>query len=188
MGFAPTFTPRYKVTYKAAGIQHVSYMRTARDTAIAAVITEGQTLYHDIFSSLATRLANDFVFLSAEVADQDTDIFDPAPVPTGVIGVVDIVTGQWSPSKRCSFISFRGRGHGARARISLFGFDINTDTSTQLGADGVVTEAEFAGISGALTSLNDHARSANGSPAIFYRNVFYKRHDKLLRKVRRGLI
>jgi len=185
---AANFTGRYRAHYIAAGVQHSILIRAPRGADLATVITNGQNGAAGVFAPTTALLADDFAWLSAEVALEDTEIFDPAPTPSAVLGTVDFATGNWSARKRVSGLTFSGRSAGSRARFTLYGLDINGDLSTDIGANGIITVAEFSAIDGIVTSANTHNFAGNGEPASFYRRGTHKVNDKLLKLVRRGFI
>lgn len=186
--YAPSFTPRYRAHYIAAGVSHTIQIRAARDTSVASTITNGTDCLFAVFDALAGDLADDFAWVSAEVADQDTDVFTPAAVPAAVTGTNDWVGDSWSAKKRCSFIHVSGRAAGSRTSVMIFGLDIDSDFAVNTGGDGIITTAELGGLADVVTALNAHAHAGSGATALFYARATHKVHDRLLKLVRRGLI
>jgi len=74
--YSPDFTPRYKARYRAAGIEHTTQIRGPRDDSLFVLLGRGAHLY-DMFNNLAPRLADDFSWISAEYAMNDTELRRP---------------------------------------------------------------------------------------------------------------
>lgn len=186
--FAANFTGRYKAKYKVAGVEHVIQVRSPRGASLSSIASEGRTCLFEIFSAVVSILADDFVWISAEVADQNSNTFLPTTPPSAVTGTVDFVAGLWSARKRVSALTFSGRAEGSKGRISMYGLDIDGDLSTDIGADGLVTPAELSDINTIVASLNGRACAGSGDHAIYSTQATHKVNDRLLRDVRKGTI
>lgn len=185
MAFARWFTPRYRARYVAAGMTHWVQVRSPRDSAIATAIANGQAAAADLFTGLAAILADDFLWLAAEVADQDTDEFNPCPTPVAVVGTIDWTTPRWSPMKRASGLTFSGRAQGSSTSLTAFGLDINTDLDTDIGGNGLVTAAELPAVVTIANNLETHAFAASGGACAFAQQATWKINDRLLADIRR---
>jgi hypothetical protein len=183
--YASNFTPRYKATYLAGGIQHTIQVREARGASFATVEARRGDL-HDIFNALASGLYDDFAWLSAEVALTDDDVFAPALTPTSVTGVID--GGTISAYKRCHGLTFTGRAAGSRGKFTMFGILLGTDQNTDEGANGVITAAEIAGVGTIAGIASAHFHAGSGALAVYPNAATYKVNDLLLRRVRKGTI
>lgn len=188
MGFAENFTGRYRAKYRAAGIEHTIMVRFGRGGSLSAIGSAGAALLHNIFSALDTELADDFEWISAEASEADTDFFSPAATPLAVTGARDFVTENWSPVKRVSGLTFSGRAPGSRARVTMFGINVNNITTAQIGGDGIVTPAELAGVATVASLLQGSVVANSNESAFFYGRATHKVNDHLLKLVRRGLI
>jgi hypothetical protein len=147
---------------------------------------EMKALFFNIFNAVAASLADDFVCTEHVIALTDSDIFLPAELPNAVTGTVDF--SAWSPVKRIRGLTFSGNSGGARARITMFGINLNEDGDTTSGADGLLLPAESAAVTTIVNELNSHAKGGNGLQATFHNRATIKANDRLLKLVRRGLI
>ncbi len=184
----PEFTGRYRAHYQAAGVTHAITIRATLGTSLSSIISSGRDACHDIFNAVAAHLADDFTWISAEVADEGSNSFAPATVPAAVTGLVDFAGDNWSPARRVSFVHLSGRAAGSRTGVMMFGLEVGGDFNIDRGADGIVTDSELPGIAAAAGVLSSHAAAGNGLSAAFYTRGTYKVHDRLLKLVRRGLI
>jgi hypothetical protein len=183
--YAPNFTPRWRGKYVAAGVEHTIQLRTARGASFAALDTAGPHV-SDVFSAFASLLADDFAWISAEIALTDSDVFSPGTIAPGVTGTVDATT--FSPIQKITATSFTGRSPGSRGRVSLYGVQWFVDVSGVDASNGVVTTAEFGGVGTAAGLLSSFFAANNGLPSAFPGRATIKENDHLLRLVRRGII
>lgn len=183
--FAPNFTPRYKVGYHVGGIDHSIQVRGPRGATAADMESKGHLL-HDAFNALAGALYSDFAWITAEYALTDSDLFIPITTPAAVTGVIS-PTGV-SAVTRIKGLTFTGRAPGSRARLTLFGIDVNDAVSTDIGANGVITVAESAGVGTIATLASSNFYANSGSQAIYPARATYKENDHLLKLVRKGTI
>lgn len=184
--YAPNFTPRYKLRYRAGGIEHTIQVRSERGATFAATENLKDTI-RACYQAVVARAYNDFVFLSAEIALTDSDVFSPAAIPLGLVGhVAD--PALFSAVARIRGLTFSGRAPGSRARFTMFGLAFSTDGPTALGGDGTILPAEEAGITTIANTATAAFRSGSGAGAIFPARGTYKVNDHLLRLVRKGVI
>lgn len=183
--YAPTFTPRWKGNYVAAGVQHSIQGRGPRGTTFSDMQFFAGFM-DELFGAVTAVLADDFAWVDASIALTDSDVFLPATTPTGVTGTVD--TTGIAPRKRIRALTFSGRTATGRSRISMFGIMLDDDLATDEGGDGLVTVAELAGIATIVTRLNSSYRGNSGDLAAWHNRGTYKENDHLLKLVRRGII
>jgi hypothetical protein len=184
--YAPTFTPRLRVKYKAGGISHSIQVRGPRGASLA---TMGGLVdpVANCFVALATYLFSDFAWISAEVALTDAESFAPVAV-SGIIPVGGVTLATQSAIQRIRGLTISGRAPGSRSRFTIFGVVFAESASTDIGADGVSSGAEVAGLVTIAGIANTYFKANSGDNAIWYTRGTYKRNDHLLKLVRRGTI
>lgn len=183
--YAPTFTPRYRVHYRAAGLEHSVQCRGPRGASAVAMTTRGNS-FHTIFNDLATRLADDFAWISADVALTDSDLWTPASVPASVTGVIALA--DFTIAQRITGTTFSGRAAGSKARFTLFGIQWVQATTTEAGNDFVVQGSEDGGVAAAVTEASGQFYAGSGAGALFYNRATIKPNDHLVKLARRGII
>jgi hypothetical protein len=184
--FAPTFTPRWKGNYVAAGVQHSIQGRGPRGTTFSDMQFFAGFM-NNLFGAVAAELADDFEWIDASIALTDSDVFLPATTPPATVtGLVD--TTGFAPRKRIRALTFSGRTSTGRARISMFGVMLDDDLATDDAGDGIVTPAELAAIGTIVGILNTSYRGNSGELASYHNRGTYKENDHLLKLVRRGII
>lgn len=182
--YAPNFTPRCRLKYHAAGIDHTIQARAARGSS--AAITSGlATHIYNCFQAMTLRLAADFAWISAEYALTDSDVFIPQSPPATPVGTQAVAT--LSLRQRAASTGIVGTTFGSRA--SLFFYGIFWGEGLGLQADnGRVTVAESAPLATILSEANANFRAGNGGNAIFHEYANIKINDHILALMRRGAI
>lgn len=183
--YAPTFTPRYRAKYRAGGLEHSVQIRGPRGASAISMTTRGNSLMA-VFNDLSTRLADDFAWISADVALTDSDVWIPASTPgsvTGVIAVADMTIAQ-----RITGTTFSGRAAGSKARLTLFGIQWVQATTTEAGNDFVVQGSEDGGVAAAVIECSGQFYANSGAGALFYNRATIKPNDHLVKLARRGII
>jgi hypothetical protein len=141
----------------------------------------------ELFDSLQTVLCEDLEWIEASIALTDSDVFEPATLPTVVTaGAIDPAT--LGPREKIRGLTFSGKGAQGRGRFTLFGAVFDDTGNSGVGIDGIITPAEYAGIGGVVTTANTYLHSAGGSLATWHNRATYKENDHLLALVRRGII
>lgn len=181
--YAPNFTPRSRLKYFAAGIEHTIQMRAARGT-VADVGAQKNSI-RACFNMMAALLADDFAWISAEYALTDSDDFFPTTLPAAVVGAVDVST--LSLQQRATSTNFNGRVAGSRAGIYFYGI-VWEDGQGSPRDNGRVTPAEIPLIASVVAELSGQAHAGNGVQAIFHSYANIKVNDHLLKLLRRGTI
>jgi hypothetical protein len=184
--FAPTFTPRWKGTYVAASVQHTLQLRGPRGASFSTM--DGyRDRAREVFDALHGDLCSDFAWVSAEVALTDSDVFLPATTPTvGMAGTNSL--SDYSPIDKISALTLSGRTDEGRSRFSIFGLLFLGSTPGDIGADGLVTTAEVAGLSSVIGTANTYFYGNSGQLAVWHNRATFKPNDHLLKLVRRGII
>jgi len=184
--YAPNYTPRLKVHYRAGGLDHSIQVRNARGTSFGDMqFMVGRI--HDLFLPLATVLYTDFAFVSTEIALTDDDVFVPASNPVAVTGTGPVYTTK-SIMARIRALTFSGKASGSRAVFRMFGIFLATDTSTDVAADGKITGIESGPVATIAALATANFRAGSGGAAIFPAVATYKENDHLLRLARKGAI
>jgi hypothetical protein len=182
--FAPNYTSRYLVKYRAAGRTHrmsVRYGLTLGPPPVGLVTT-----ISNVLTALAPVLVSDFAVLSAGYIQQATAIELPAPAPTAAGG-----TAAWTAGDSPRFISFTGRSiTGQPAAFYVYGVSLDPGTDAQVFAnDYRVLVSEQGDVEIAVNELNAPLVSitANDASEVIwnqYVNVAYNAYYQ--RKARRG--
>lgn len=183
--YAPTFTPRYRVKYRAAGIEHTVLCRGPRGANLVDMTTRGNS-FSTMFGALTAVLADDFEWISADVALTDEDTWAPTTVPATVTGVAPVA--NFTIMQRIMSTTFSGRAPGSKARFSLYGFAWTPATLANVAEDFILTGAEIAGIATIVTEASGHFFAGSGQAASFYNRATVKVNDFLLKKARRGIL
>jgi hypothetical protein len=147
--------------------------------------TRGNSL-STIYGFFDAQLADDFAWISADVALTDSDVFVPATVPAAVTGLSPIA--DFTPIRKITSATFSGRAEGSKARFSLYGLIWVLDDDAALGKDFIVTGAEYSAVADAVAEASGQFFAGSGQAASFYNQTTLKVNDFLLRKVRKGLI
>lgn len=184
--FAPTFTPRYKATYVAAGVQHSLTVRGPRGSLFASM--EANRIYiGQCFDALAATMAVDLAWISAAVALTDSDVFTPALTPP-VTTAGTIAVNLYTATQKITALTWSGKSIGGKSRFSIFGCRFLQDAVGTAAANGVITLAEFAAV-GTIKGIADVRFGASDGNTAVYRSVAtIKPNDHLLKLVRRGTI
>jgi len=187
--YAPNYTGRYRAHYVAAGIQHTAELRKNRGASPGAVTLLAGTL-HDAFAAWVSDLPTDFTWLSAEQADEDSDLFYPAPVPVAIAGVRNPNT--YTPMQKIVSTRFAARALGSRSSLSIYGIwwqftDVLDDANT-FAYNGIILPSEDGRVATTAAALNTQAFANSGGPTTWYSRATTKINDYWLRQLRRGVI
>ena len=185
--FAPSFTPRYRAHYHVCGIDHTIQLRKSLGASPASTALLAGTLA-SMFTAAAALLCDDFAWISAEQADQGSDLFYPSTMPAPVTGLKAI--GVFTPFQKATHTRFAGRSLGSRAAAEMFGiwweFSNRVDDTGQAAYDGIVTPAEVPFIGTIVTLLTGQAFSVKGDATSWYPRATVKVNDFWLKAVRKG--
>jgi len=184
--YAPNFTPRYKLFYKAGGINHTIQVRGLRGASLGTMDAVGAQLSACFNAIPVASKYTDLVALSAETALTDSDVFVPAIVTALNAGT--IVPATLSPTQRIRGLTFNGRSPGSRAKFTIFGVTFDTQAAGVAGSDSVILTAEFASIGTIAGIATTNFKANSGEAAVFPGRATYKENDHLLRLVRKGTI
>jgi len=185
--FAPSFTPRYIVTYRSARRVHNIMMRGLITETESATVTRGQTYIHALFLSLAGKLPDDLTFISARYIPAGSEVSSPAGTPEDVTGALDVDT--FSKEDGARFLRFACKGNsGVKGNITVFGVQLSPDTvPDNIASDFVITASEDTDVAGAIAALQaSGAPVINGSVATWYNQATTKAHDLYIKKIRKG--
>lgn len=183
--YAPNWTPRYKASYRAAGLIHSMTLRVARGASVPTV-TGLAGVAHDFVAAHADALADDFEWIEASYALTDSDVFVPTAVPAAVTGA--LAAGGYTPISRISPLVYTGRSASGRARVSLYGVSFGLPGSGALPADFQITAAENADVAAAIAVLQAGAIGNAGEVTTWHNKTTQKPNDRLVKKLRQGAI
>lgn len=189
--FAPNVTARYRLHYAVAGRNHTVQCRGVRGVDVSTLNADASAYVRSVFNALATFLADDLSFISAEYALTDSDLFFPGTVPAAVVGSVS--AALFSQQDSISHLTFSGRGSlGSKINMKIYGAAFGPDTlPANLSSDFVITSAEHANIAAAVAALNASPSgrivAIDNSVATYHARATLKVNDFWLRKVRQGL-
>lgn len=183
--YAPTFTPRVKCHYRAAGIAHTCTVRGERGDSTSVMEARSRNL-QEIFTLAAPVLSDDFEWTAVEIALTDSDSFFPATMLDPVTGTIDF----GAIARRYAIVgtTFSGRGFAGKSRFTMYGLYWIQAATPQPGNDFVVTGAENAIITDIAANASAHFRDSSGGACSFYNQATIKENDQLVKKMRRGLI
>lgn len=185
--FAPNYTHRIRVSYRAAGANHSQLWRVLPPADVTTRALAFGTI-QSFYDSLSSVLADDAAVLSVTEAFVDSDIFLPAGFALTMTGSLSMAT--FGPSKKASATSWVGRSvAGLRAIVFMYGLIHNMSDSELPGNDFRVTAAESAYVADSVGVLNGGSTglAANdGNPVSWYSYVNVKYNDYWVRKVRQG--
>lgn len=184
--YAPNFTPRLKVHYTAGGINHTIQIRAARGTNFADMQAHVNNV-RALFVPLISVIYDDFLFTAAEIALTDDDVFNPATAPTSP-GTTLIDPATKSAMARIRGLTFTGKAPGSRARFTLYGIFLPTDTAGDVSGDGKITGVESSPVTTIATLATSAFHAGSGAAAVFPPVATYKENDHLLKLVRKGTI
>lgn len=184
--FSPDYTPRYKAKYNAAGLIHTATVRGFRGAGSGVVIANGRAALSGVFTALASRLAADFAWISAQYIPEDSSVAQAAATPTAVVGTVLVNT--FSLQDKVTSTGFVGRASTTPVRLFLWGLAYNPDLlPANIYADFKVLASEDAIFATAITGLNSAGLAGNNNlPALWYQYANLKLNDFWLRRVRSG--
>lgn len=183
--FAPNYTPRLKVGYHVAGLDHTIQLRGSRTTDLSTMSGYVADV-HDFFDELSGFLADDFTFISAAVAEVDSDVFVPVGLPAAVTGQVALA--DFTPNQKIIGTTFSGTGNPGRARVTAYGLQWLLDQTGGEGRDFVVFSSEEGDIASAIAVLAVRAYTNGNTLANWHPRATIKPNDHLVKLVRRGLI
>lgn len=165
--YAPDFTARLKVAYRANGKNHKVQFRAADAATAGGIAFTG--LVTDFFITLTSFMPTDWVVLGASVAEVGSSVFLPlaippvAPTATGTLGgLAD------SPQ----FLTAVGlTSAGSSARLYLIGAAVSADSSGNY-SDYRVTPSEVVSVGAIISALNDLVTGGmvgnDGNPITWY--------------------
>jgi hypothetical protein len=149
------------------------------------MVSRGSVL-QNVFGNLASKLADDFHYVSADVALTDSLTWLPATVPAPTTGLVTLAT--FSPMHKAVGTTFSGRSADSKARLTAYGIFWDMFTIGDDSQNGIVTAAEDADIGLVATACSANFFSGGGTSAMFYQQATIKVNDDLLKRIRRGII
>jgi hypothetical protein len=188
--YAPNVTARYKVKYQAVGRTHTVQCRLQRGSIAGDIISNGAAFIQSVFSASTGLLTDDFGFISAEYALEDSDLFFPAAVPGVVVGLIDVAL--FSKQDSITHYTFSGRGSGgSKVNMKLYGLASSPDDlPDNLWSDFVVNASESPTVEGMITALNSAPAgivAIDNTRPTWHARATVKVNDDWLRKVRQGL-
>jgi len=180
--FAPNFTPRYRVRYRASGATHSQTWRFTADADLVGAIADIQAYY----TAIQDTLDDQFAVLSTSFAGIGSDVFLPAD-PITVVGAQD--QSGLQPSQKAAQLDFVGRTSGGlRMIIYQYGYSFIGVGEPGGGGDFRVTGAEDAHVGDAVAALNAAGFLCGNDDlaGTWYPYANLKYNDYWMRKVRQG--
>lgn len=186
--FAPNFTARVKVRYRAALANHTQLWRctqlgvgfTEADACIAAI--------QSVYDLLTPVMFDDWSVIDVSVAEFNSDVFIPHGTLTA-IGTVAVAGVD--PKVKADAISFVGRTTGGNpAKFAQFGYAINVSVGDDAG-DYRIEGTEDTSIGGVIAQLNSFTTSGDirgndGLPIAWKNYANTKPYDYWVKRVRQG--
>lgn len=182
--YAPDFTARLKVRYRAGGQVHTQTWRLPGDPSLAQ-IAAAEAVINGFYSALAPILWDDASILSVTVAGADSPVFLPIASSLTMSGDTSIATA--TGSARSAAASFVGRTAGG-LRVIVFQYGIAmvpgesgtpSDFRWNPGEDVHIDDA-VAALQGAGPALVGN----DGLDAVWYSYVNFKDNDYWVGQVR----
>lgn len=187
--YAPNYTGRYRVHYVSAGIQHVAQLRRSRGASPSSVGLLAATM-RAAFAPWVADLPTDFAWISAEQADEDSDLFYPSTLPATLTGLRG--TNLYTPMNKITHTRFAARALGSRSALEIYGiwweFTNKTDDVNDYAYNGVVDPTEDSRVADTAAALNTQAFANSGGPTTWYSRATVKINDYWLRQLRKGVI
>lgn len=183
--YAPNVTPRYKLHYTTQGKAHTALWRIQRGTVFDTTFL-GKV--HDFYAAMAPVLFSDWTMVSAEQANEDSDVFLPSPLPTAITGSVSV--GGASASDAAFAAGFIGRSSGGqKARMFLYGVGLAALVRNPVGNDWRLSGVEESHVAAAVNVLNFTLPvlfATDDHDVLWYNYASIKYNDRWVRKLRRG--
>jgi hypothetical protein len=185
--YAPNYTPRLRVRYKAAGRIHTQTWRFV-GTGATPDITAAIAAVNNYYSAISPSMLSDWTLVGAAAAGRDSNIFVPV---TGVV----FGTGPtpFDPADRAVTalaLSFVGRTVlGLRAVVYQYGTAFSDIGVAGVGNDFRIYAAEDSNIANAITALQGAGATLcgnDGDAISWYPYVNLKVNDYWLHRVRSG--
>jgi hypothetical protein len=187
-GYAPEFTSRYRLRYRANGANYSATFRFAGN--LAAPTTTFVSAIGAFYNSLAVFRWVDWEVLGADYAQQGSVVFLPSTAPAVNAGQAT-TTGRTLAYQSVN-LSFGGRSAlNNAARFFVYGVNIDPINNATTNQDFRLTAAESSTIASALAALNGIASegwvASDGLPVSFvngYANIGISAYRQ--RKLRAG--
>jgi hypothetical protein len=187
--YSPDYTGRYRAKYVSAGVTHVAQLRKFRGATVSQITDLAGTM-QSVFNTWAADLPTDFAWISAEYAEQDSNLFIPTGTPAAVTGVRN--PALYTPLQKVVSTTFAGRAPGSKARISLFGvfwqFTDTLDDANTFAYNGIIEGSEDARIATTKGFLDSQWSANSGVNAVTYSRATVKINDYWLRQIRKGIV
>lgn len=151
--YAPSFTPRLKVRYRAAAANHTQLWRFPQVGVAGVNLAASVAAVQGVYDLLTPIMFDDWAVLDLSYADINSDVFIPT---TGLTAIGTVTTVGMLPSVKAQAMSFVGRTVGGQpAKLAQFGVDSTTFTNTQAG-DYRISPGEDTTVDGVIALLNTY--------------------------------
>lgn len=187
MDFAPDVTPRAKIYYRAAGLEHVMQFRGNPGESMLSTTARADAAFAALKTGLHTLIVDDFTILRGGYIAQNSNLefpYTPAAVTPGAA-----IKSGFSVQDKISHLTFQGRTTGgARSSVKLYGTQWSPDVTTPtILADFKLQAAESAPVAAAISGLQSvNLHGIDGLTITWYLYVTLKVNDKWLRVARKG--
>lgn len=186
--FAPNYTARLRVKYRAARAIHTQTWRFPAYGTLGVGMIAARDAVEAIWGHLTPNLFDDTECLAVTYAVEDTNIF----LPTDVISISgDVATPTDLPKIKALAVSMVGRtSTGQPAKIFFYGLD-ETTLSSSGGEDFRQNPGENAALTAAIAEANGFIAGlilcgSDGTAVTWYPYTNQKPNDYWVKRVRQG--
>jgi hypothetical protein len=131
VNYAPNFTPRARITYTADSVEHKALLRFERDTALwdeakaVELVEAWRAAMSNVYGLTGLQVGDNRAeasIISAEWADQDSDLFLPLSPTSNEIDAGDDTSGSATPLSKAILLSITGKStQGKTITLYLWG-------------------------------------------------------------------
>lgn len=185
--YAPNYTPRAKIRYRAGGTVHSMTWRRARGSDAAAMLAMADKMILFLNTLSSIRLA-DWALLDASYCLEDSDVFLPLTLTETLDAAGGGAFSTFAGVAKANAFSYVGRGTtGQKAKFFVYGLsryaEANITNDLRIYA---AEDATFAASLVALTELAPSVAASDGSTVIWHNYVNQKVNDYWVGRARAG--
>jgi len=187
--YAPNFTGRLRVKYRAAGGVHTQTWRFPTYGPLGVGMAAARDAVNDVWLELQNIMYDDLQCLGVTYAQEDSDIFLPTSLISAMIGTV--ATPVAKPSDKAYAVSFVGRtATGQPAKEFFYGIaELSVDVS---GLQNFrLNPGENGAIDAAIAAANSFTAGltlcgSDGTGVTWYPYANQKPNDYWVKRLRQG--
>lgn len=151
--YAPNFTPRLKVRYRAAQANHTQLWRFPQVGVAGVNLAASVAAIQAVYDLLTPIMFDDWSVLDLSYADLNSDVFLPT---TGLVAIGTESMVGLDPDIKAQAISFVGRTVGGQpAKMAQFGMNVEGFVGDN-GNDFRISPGDDATIDGVIALLNTY--------------------------------